>query len=180
MDFEPPSKLPGQVKPNNIRHTHFSRNPKIAAFLKAYHFVKEFGEGFDRICREQEANGANVPSFRTDEFILKITVPKVTEKVTVKTEKVTVNDRDVTQKVTVTRQGLLEKLIERASINGDKLTENRIAILGLMIDNSYISKIELAKIVGISANSIMRNIDYMRGKYLRRVGPDKGGFWEII
>ena len=27
----------------------FSRNPKIAAFLKAYHFVKEFGEGFDRI-----------------------------------------------------------------------------------------------------------------------------------
>ena len=182
--FESPGKLPGQVKPNNIRHTHFSRNPKIAAFLKAYHFVKEFGEGFDRICREQEANGANVPSFRTDEFILKITVPKVTEKVTVKTEKVsekvTVNDGDVTQKVTVTRQGLLEKLIERASINGDKLTENRIAILGLMIDNPYISKIELAKVVGISANSIMRNIDYMRGKYLRRVGADKNGFWEII
>jgi len=61
--FESPGKLPGQVKPNNIWHTHFSRNPKIAAFLKAYHFVKEFGEGFDRICREQEANGANVPSF---------------------------------------------------------------------------------------------------------------------
>jgi len=88
--FESPGKLPGQVKPNNIRHTHFSRNPKIAAFLKAYHFVKEFGEGFDRICREQEANGANVPSFRTDEFILKITVPKVAEKVTVNvTEKMT-------------------------------------------------------------------------------------------
>ena len=79
--FESPGKLPGQVKPHNIRHTHFSRNPKIAAFLKAYHFVKEFGEGFDRICREQEANGANVPSFRTDEFILKITVPKVAENV---------------------------------------------------------------------------------------------------
>ena len=47
----------------------------------ASHFVKEFGEGFDRICREQEANGANVPSFRTDEFILKITVPKVAENV---------------------------------------------------------------------------------------------------
>lgn len=46
---------------------------------EAYHYVKEFGEGFDRICREQEANGANIPSFRTDEFILKITVPKVTE-----------------------------------------------------------------------------------------------------
>ena len=104
------------------------------------------------------------------------------EKVNVNvTEKVNVNNGKVSEKVTVTRQGLLEKLIERASINGDKLTKNRIAILGLMIDNPYISKIELAKVVGISANSIMRNIDYMmRGKYLRRVGADKNGFWEII
>ena len=182
--FESPGKLPGMVKPTNIRNTHFSRNPKISAFLKAYHYVKEYGEGVDRIYRELEANGTSALSFRTDDFILKISVPKVSEKVTVKTkkvsEKVTVNDGDVTQKVTVTRQVLLEKLIERASKNGDKLTKNRIAILGLMIDNPYISKIELAKVVGISANSIMRNIDYMRGKYLRRVGPDKGGFWEII
>ena len=100
MVFESPGKLPGQVKPTNIRHTHFSRNPKIAAFLKAYNFVKEFGEGFDRICREQEANGANVPSFRTDEFILKIMVPKVAEKVTVNfTEKVNPTE-NVTENVT--------------------------------------------------------------------------------
>ena len=33
--FESPGKLPGMVKPTNIRHTHFSRNPRIAAFLKA-------------------------------------------------------------------------------------------------------------------------------------------------
>lgn len=186
--FESPGKLPGQVKPNNIRHTHFSRNPKIAAFLKAYHFVKEFGEGFDRICREQEANGANAPSFRTDEFILKITVPKVTEKVTVNdakvtinvTEKVNVNNWKVSEKVNVNRQGLIEKMIERAKMNGDKLTGNRITILELMIDNPYVSIIELSKAVGISVNSIMRNIDYMRGKYLRRVGADKNGFWEII
>ena len=132
--------------------------------------MKEFGEGLDRICREQEANGANVPSFRTDEFILKITVPKVNEKVNV----------NVTEKVNVNRQGLIEKVIERAKMNGDKLTGNRITILELMIDNPYVSVIELSKAVGISVNSIMRNIDYMRGKYLRRVGADKNGFWEII
>lgn len=135
--------------------------------------MKEFGEGFDSICREQEANGANVPSFRTDEFILKITVPKVTEKVNV-------NNGKVSEKVNVNRQGLIEKMIERAKMNGDKLTENRITILELMIDNPYVSVIELSKAVGISVNSIMRNIDYMRGKYLRRVGADKNGFWEII
>ena len=95
--FESPGKLPGQVKPPNIRHAPFSRNPKIAAFLKAYHFVKEFGEGFDRICREQEANGATVPSFRTDEFILKITVPKVAEKVQKQTGNVTENGGKVAE-----------------------------------------------------------------------------------
>ena len=46
-----------------------------------------------------------------------------------------------------------------------------------MAENPYIAKIELAA-VGISATSIMRNIEYMRNKYLRRVGPDNGGFWE--
>ena len=140
--------------------------------LKLYRSLQRMrkGEGFDRICREQEANGANVPSFRTDEFILKITVPKVTEKVNV----------NVTEKVNANRQGLMEKVIERAKMNGDKLTGNRITILEFMIDNPYVSVIELSKAVGISVNSIMRNIDYMRGKYLRRVGADKNGFWEII
>ena len=102
--FESSGKLPGQVKPENIRNTHFSRNPKIAAFPKAYCYVKEFGEGLDRIYREQEANGAEVPSFRTDEFILKITVPKVTENASVQIG---------------TEQNRTEKLPEK----GQKVTE---------------------------------------------------------
>lgn len=185
--FESPGKLPGQVKPNNIRHTHFSRNPKIAAFLKAYHFVKEFGEGFDRICREQEANGANVPSFRTDEFILKITVPKVAEKVQKQTGNVTENGgkvaenhNKVAEKVAENHGKVTEKLREKAAALGETLTANRIRILELMIEDPYISRADLANNVGISETSIYRNIEAMRGKYLRRVGPDKGGFWEII
>ena len=185
--FESPGKLPGQVKPNNIRHTHFSRNPKIAAFLKAYHFVKEFGEGFDRICREQEANGANVPSFRTDEFILKIIVPKVAENVQNQTGNVTENGRKVAEnhnrvaeKVAENQGKVIEKLREKAAALGETLTANRIKILELMIEDPYISRADLANNVGISETSIYRNIEAMRGKYLRRVGPDKGGFWEII
>ena len=154
--------------------------------------MKEFGEGFDRICREQEANGANVPSFRTDEFILKITVPKVAEKVTVNvTEKVieteqkrgerlTENRHGVAEKVAENHGKVTEKLREKAAALGETLTANRIKILELMIEDPYISRADLANNVGISETSIFRNIEAMRGKYLRRVGPDKGGFWEII
>ena len=66
------------VKPSNIRYTHFSRNPKIAQFLKVYNYVKEFGEGVDRIYRELEANGTPHLLLHLDNFILKITIPKVT------------------------------------------------------------------------------------------------------
>ena len=171
--FESPGRLPGTVKPSNIRHTHFSRNPKIAQFLKAYDFVKEFGEGVDRVCRELEANGTSHLSFHLDDFILKITVPKVTERVIEK-------DVDVTEKVIKTHQEVIEKVIEKAAALNEKLTENRISIIKLIIENPYISKSELSKHVGISENSISRNIEAMRDKYLRRVGPNKGGFWEII
>ena len=161
--FESPGKLPGQVKPNNIRHTHFSRNPKIAAFLKAYHFVKEFGEGFDRICREQEANGANVPSFRTDEFILKITVPKVSENVNVNvTEKVDATE-NVTENVTDASQKTSQKIID------------------LIKEDPYISTTKMAEIIGVDRRNIARNIKKLKEQgVVRRVGPDKGGFWEII
>ena len=182
--FESPGKLPGMVKPTNIRNTHFSRNPKIAAFLKAYHYVKEYGEGVDRIYRELEANGTSALSFRTDDFILKITVPKVAEKVaekvTVNGEKVAENQSGVAEKVAENQGKLTEKLIEKATSLGEKLTQNRIRILELMMEDPYISRADLSKMLGISETSIYRNIEAMRGRYLRRVGPDKGGFWEII
>ena len=164
--FESPGKLPGQVKPNNIRHTHFSRNPKIAAFLKAYHFVKKFGEGFDRICREQEANGANAPSFRTDEFILKITVPKVAEKVAVNDERVNVN---VTEKVNAT-----ENVTDASQKTSQK-------IIDLIKEDPYISTSKMAEIIGVDRRNIARNIKKLQEQgAVRRVGPDKGGFWEVI
>lgn len=100
--------------------------------------------------------------FHLDDFILKITVPKVTERVIEKDVKVT------------------EKVIEKAMALNEKLTKNRISIIKLIIENPYISKSELSKHVGISENSISRNIEAMRDKYLHRVGPNKGGFWEII
>lgn len=72
--FESPGRLPGLVRADNIRHTHFSRNPKIAEFLKSHNYVKEFGEGIDRICCELESRGAAIPSFHLNAFILKATL----------------------------------------------------------------------------------------------------------
>ena len=178
--FESPGRLPGMVKPSNIRHTHFSRNPKIAQFLKAYDYVKEFGEGVDRVCRDLEANGTPHLSFHLDDFILKITVPKVAENSNKVAEKVAENSNKVAEKVAEANKKVTERLIEKANAHGERLTANRIKILELMLEDPYISRADLAKNIGISETSIYRNIEVMRGRYLRRVGPDNGGFWEII
>ena len=184
--FESPGRLPGMVKPSNIRHTHFSRNPKIAQFLKAYDFVKEFGEGVDRVCRELEANGTPHLSFHLDDFILKITIPKVSSQVknqinaTANSSKRTINATVNAQNATVNSENLIKRLIEKATVRGEKLTANRISILRLMAENPYITKDEMAAITNLNASTVMRNIEFMRDKYLRRVGPDKNGFWEII
>lgn len=71
---ESPGRLPGLVKVGNIRHTHFSRNPKIAEFLRVYNFVKEYGEGVDRMCRELEAAGLQSPEYRVNAFMLQATI----------------------------------------------------------------------------------------------------------
>ena len=184
--FESPGRLPGMVKPSNIRHTHFSRNPKIAQFLKAYGFVKEFGEGMDRVCRELEANGTPHLSFHLDDFILKITIPKVASQVknqinaTANSSKRTINATVNAQNATVNSENLIKRLIEKATVRGEKLTANRISILRLMAENPYITKDEMAAITNLNASTVMRNIEFMRDKYLRRVGPDKNGFWEVI
>ena len=170
------------VKLSNIRYTHFFRNPKIAQFLKVYNYVKEFGEGVDRIYRELEANGTPHLLLHLDDFILKITIPKVTCNETFQ-KNATANAENATanaENATATHEELIQKLIKKATIRGDKLTANRLSILRIMIENPYTKKDEMAEIIGVNASTIMRNIEFMRNKYLRRVGSDKNGFWEII
>ena len=120
----------------------------------------------DRICREQEANGAQAPSFRTDEFILKITIPKVTESVTEnevnRTEKLPENGKKLPEKLPDSEIRLtekLEKLLERARSKGDRLTENRITMLRLMIEDPYVSKSTLAEVIGISYTAVGYSYD---------------------
>ena len=71
---ESPGNLPSQVKIDKIRNAHFARNSHIAEYLKDYKYVKDFGEGVDRMYREMEASGLPVPEYRQDSFILKVIV----------------------------------------------------------------------------------------------------------
>lgn len=74
LAVESPGVLPGLVRPANIREMHFSRNPKIAAYMHAYGLVKEFGEGVDRMFREMEAAGQPEPRYQAVEFMVRASI----------------------------------------------------------------------------------------------------------
>ncbi len=71
---ESPGKLPRLVKPDNIRTTYFLRNPKIAEYLKVHRFVKEYGEGVNRMCNELEERGMKSSEYKMNAFMLQTTV----------------------------------------------------------------------------------------------------------
>ena len=54
-------------------------------------------------------------------------------------------------------------------------------ILQLVTQNSNITTSEMANILGISRRAVTKQISILKiDGQLRRVGPDKGGHWEVI
>ena len=162
--FETPGKLPGIVRTDNIRHTHFSRNPKIAEYLKAYDYVKEFGEGVDRMCRELSAVGTKDPEYHLVSFIMKATVwANVLEE---RQEK----SRDAAMSVT-----------ETDTVGKKKARKGQENIVSIIEADPYVSIASIAHESGLSVKTVRNLIDEMRkDNLIVRIGPDKGGYWQLL
>ena len=63
----------------------------------------------------------------------------------------------------------------------DKVTDNQRKIIESIIRNNKITTKQLADKVGISQRKIKDNIQKLKEKgILQRIGPAKGGRWEIV
>ena len=58
---------------------------------------------------------------------------------------------------------------------------SRDAILKLLRKNPYMSTRDLAEEIGISAKGVEKQLGILKATgRLRRIGPDKGGKWEVV
>lgn len=137
---ESPGKFPDLVRPDNIRHTHFSRNPRLARYLKTYKYVKEFGEGVDRMCREMEADGLLPIKYFMNDFILRAVAWSKNAK-EINSDKVAISSDKVTIKWT--------EIKERCS-------PNTIKILEYLSKNESISNAIARDITGLSSPGVRR------------------------
>ncbi len=119
----------------------------------------EFGEGIDRIYREMAEVGQPAPEFKQYDFMLRATIKKA-----IAQDDLHGNPQDDAQETTQkTTQKTAQKIIE--------------AIIG----NPNISIEELAIVCRLSRDGINYNIRNLKKQgIIRRVGPDKGGHWEVI
>lgn len=195
--FETPGKFPGIVRSDNIRHTHFSRNPKIAEFLKAYKYVREFGEGVDRMCKELEAKGLHDPKYILAAFILKSTVYAYNVKelqtsntikenvtasgnVTVNSDIFTVNGQDCTVNFTVNGRNVTVNVTVKNKSVTVKMPQKTKDVLYFLLKEPELSAELLAEKMNCSSRTIKRHLAVLtKSKILKRIGSDKSGSWAL-
>ena len=164
---------PGPVPPlgkNNINAPIITppryRNRRLGDFFKELELTEGRCTGFPKIRRALRANGSPAPVFQTDSdreyFMVTIKVHPKAKEMAAKITPGKAVDR-VTEKVT------------------EKVTENQRKIIEGIMKNPNIVIAELTQLVGISERKIKENISKLKAKnMLRRIGPDKGGHWEVI
>ena len=195
--FETPGKFPGIVRSDNIRHTHFSRNPKSAEFLKAYKYVREFGEGVDRMCKELEAKGLHDPKYILTAFILKSTVYAYNVKelqtsntikgnvtasgnVTVNSEIFTVNGQDCIVNFTVNGRNVTVNVTVKNKSVTVKMPQKTKDVLYFLLKEPELSAELLAEKMECSSRTIKRHLAVLtKSKILKRIGSDKSGSWAL-
>ena len=159
---ESPGNLPGIVRLNNMRQVHFSRNPKIAAFLHEYDYVQEFGEGVDRMYKEMKKAGLPVPEYKDVAFMLHATIRNGINVVDNVADSVVDNVADnhaAVIKLSATEQEILEHLQNSPTLSAK----------------------ELAALLHKTPRTIQHNITALKEKgFLRREGSDRKGKWILL
>ena len=160
ITVESPGVLPGIVRLNNLRTVHFSRNPKIAEFLHQYEYVKEFGEGIDRMFKEMEDAGLPAPEYTDNAFMLNVTI----------------------------RNGKINGELngDNGELNGELnpallyLNKSELAVYHLIEKAPQNSRQEIADQLNISTRTVDRAIKSLIQKDLIvREGSKKTGHWKV-
>ncbi len=157
ITVESPGTLPGIVRLNNLRTVHFSRNPKIAEFLHQYEYVKEFGEGIDRMFNEMKNAGLPEPEYTNNAFMLNVTIRNNTNG--------SENGSDDS---------------ENGSDIIINLTDNEKLVYKVIASNPEITRQKMIETLGLSIRTLDRVIKSLKDKgVIKRIGSDRGGHWSI-
>lgn len=186
LEIRSPGKLYGGLTFDEIRQGNISRrrNPKIAELLRRIHLVEAWGRGVPLILE-------NAPSTSFDEigglFITRFARPSAAE-AAVEADARTGPNTGTEKPATGPKTGL--KTVPETSpktglAHADSAKEtprkHQETLLRHLRQHPTASVPELMQTTGLSTNGVKYHLNQLkRAGKLRRHGPTKGGYWEVI
>ena len=183
----------GMTKEEFFSGISIPRNKELMRICRDVELVESLGSGIPRIL---QTYGQNIFSFT--EMFTRITLPADPEVVKQLHEEDQANNPDSLQKAEDYLQkssanaqddskgGMSEKMSEKNSTTlqkGLQKTDSGLqkSLQKIFAGNPYISTTKAAELLGVSRQTIAVQIAKLKAQgCLRRVGPDKGGHWEVI
>ena len=157
VEVRNPGGLPEGLTIKGLQNVSIRRNQIIADMFSRMEKVERMGTGIKRMRDAMKAYSLPYPKIKSDTFF----------GITFQRPKYSLKEEGG-------REGLVEGLVEG-------LAENQKKIILFIQENPAISKRELSDKIGISTTAIDKNIAALKKKkLLKRVGPAKGGHWEMI
>jgi ATP-dependent DNA helicase RecG len=150
VEITNPGGLVKGIRYEDLGKKSASRNNLLFGVMQRMGLVERIGSGIGRMREQMKKYGLSEPEIETDENWFTITFR---------------------------RQEAKGRLVEKFGEGSEKSSEK---ILELIRQNKSISAKEISSILKISDRAVEKNIAKLKSKgILKRVGPDKGGHWEI-
>ena len=169
----------GMVKRMNMASRR--RNPILADVFNRLKYMERRGSGFKKIIsayKEHEGYKDGMdPAFSTpwDSFVL--TLPKFN---IVGIEGVYVSAANDTESNNEP-SGQADNFTETLQKLYRNLTEIDRKIVELIVSNKFVTTTQMATQIGKSRQTVATRIKELQERgVVKRIGPDKGGFWEIL
>lgn len=152
IEFYNPGRLPDTISIQDLLSNTYRSTPRnklLADVFKDLGLIEKYGSGIQRIINYFKEEQLPTPEFQNISDGFMVTV----------------------------YSGSFSRLGDKL---GDKLGDNQLLIMQSLKNNPYLSLSQLSKIMGLSQTAIENNIAKLKGLgLLKRIGPDKGGYWEI-
>lgn len=150
VEITNPGGLTGGMTPDMLGKRSIARNNLLFGLMHRMALVEKIGSGINRIRDAMDESNLLPPTFDIDDNWFSI-----------------IFHRYDLQKV--------EKSSAKSSV------KSSVKILDLIKENQFVSAHEISKKLGISLRTVEKHLSNLKKKgKLRRIGPAKGGYWEII
>ena len=173
IEFFNPGKLLDPLTPEKLVSGDYSsliRNKKIASLFKEAGIIEQYGSGIQRIIESFRAYGLAMPVFENFQHGFRVIVYSI--------QTVSSGSGSVMEGGQKSDQKSGQKSGQKPG--SGLVSKAQKPILELIRRNNQITRRELSDTLKISESTIQKHIDKLKAmKLLIRIGPDKGGHWEV-